>query len=306
MPGTRQLSPLFKRVNNQLLSLLRQGRRFPYVLPTEQALAQQFDVSRSTIRNVIQSLAARGVIVIDGRQKMALRRPGKDEFFLVRDSEAPRNEVAERFVFQKLSRREFRPGDAISELQLARESGCSTVTIREALLKISRLGVIEKHPRQQWRVTHFFEDAIGELMQMRELLEGFALRTILTLPREHPVFSELEALLEEQIRFRKAGRLQMQGFSELDRKFHATLLGACGNRYIDGFFNSLSSIIHYHLSPQELGTVRIRVALDEHVKILDALSSRDERRTMEALRRHMRSAMDFLNAAARMRKAKTT
>ncbi len=293
----RYRSLLFEQTTNRALDLLRKETRVAGALPTESELAARLGVSRTTVRKVLQRLAEVGVVDGDGRRRTLSRRPVRKDYFAVDAGRGGKSEVAERFVLQKLSRRELEPGGAFSELELARESGCSTVTIREVLLRISRFGLIEKRPRHQWRVVRFTEDMINELLEMREILELHGIERLLKLPADAPLLREVGGLLKEHLSFRAGARAVCE-FPDLDDRVHKTFLAACRNRYVDSFHTMCSFLIYYQIRPQELGARRVTRAIDEHIRILDALVERDKQAAIKALSAHVEGAKSYLCAAA--------
>jgi len=285
---------LYRQTTNRLLDLVSSGSRRPYPLEPEVGLAGRLGVSRSTVRKAIQRLEKLGIVKINGRSKTVVRKPAKRDYFQVEQDAAASNEVAERFILSKLASRELRPENRFSELELARESGCNRAAIREALIRVSRFGLIEKTPRQQWHVIALDEEVIDELIQMRELLESFALGQILRLARRHGTWERLQALLQEHKAYDRKRDKGAVKFQDMDKRLHRALLSSCDNRYIDSFFAVCAFFIDYQLRPKELMASRVDLAVAQHVKILNALLKRNEQGALRALRIHMRTVRQFL------------
>jgi len=157
---------LYEQTTNRFLDTLRSGPRPPYALAPETELAERYGVSRSTVRKVVLRLKTLGIVRVKRRKKTVVRKPAKKDYFPVRYDTPASRETAERFVLRKLTSRELPPEARFSELELANEAGCGRGAVREALIRISRFGLIEKTPRQQWRVIALDEARINELMQM--------------------------------------------------------------------------------------------------------------------------------------------
>ena len=124
-------SPLVRQTVNGLLDLIA-ATDAP--LPSESGLAAQLGVSRSPLRRAMALMRQRGVLrdAQHGTQRARAPRPA-DRF----PAEAKSLSKAEAFTgvfLAKLARGDLRPGQRFSELELAREAGLSTVSIREALL----------------------------------------------------------------------------------------------------------------------------------------------------------------------------
>ena len=71
-----------------------------------------------------------------------------------------RREAVEQSLMQMLVQGRLRPGERFSELALARQHKVTTVTIREALLRLASLGVFTKVVRKQGEVTRIDAAAI--------------------------------------------------------------------------------------------------------------------------------------------------
>jgi DNA-binding GntR family transcriptional regulator len=63
------------------------------------------------------------------------------------------------------------PGMQINELELAREIGTGTTSVREFLIRFSRFGLIEKRPNSHWILKGFTREFALELAEVREMFE---------------------------------------------------------------------------------------------------------------------------------------
>ena len=92
MGGRREVktNTVFKRAHNQWLSRLG-GYRDRSDIGSEPLWAETLAVSRTTVRAVLAALAAEGIVAIDGRRKVLLRRPVPADLYpdSRRDSSAP-------------------------------------------------------------------------------------------------------------------------------------------------------------------------------------------------------------------------
>jgi len=67
------------------------------------------------------------------------------------------------------------PGEEVPQLKLSKRLGLSQPTIREALQELEHRGLVVKHARIR-TVTNFSEQDLGNIYQVRMLLEPFACR----------------------------------------------------------------------------------------------------------------------------------
>ena len=88
-----------------------------------------------------------------------------------------REQVVERVRSEIVSGR-TPPGTVYSVPGLAAELGVSTTPVREALLELSRSGLVVAMRNRGFRVEPLSLEALDHLFTMRELLERFALETL--------------------------------------------------------------------------------------------------------------------------------
>ena len=80
-------------------------------------------------------------------------------------------------------------------------------------------------------------------------------------------------------------------FSDLDSRFHRLINAAAPNRFIDGFYDIITLIFHYHYQwNKQDERQRNEVAIREHLAYIDALHSRDAASVERACRAHLTSA----------------
>ena len=84
-------------------------------------------------------------------------------------------------------------------------------------------------------------------------------------------------------------------FSDLDSRFHRLVNAAAPNRFIDGFYDVITLIFHYHYQWNKRDErQRNEVAIREHLTYIDALLDRDSVTIERACRAHLASARDTL------------
>jgi DNA-binding GntR family transcriptional regulator len=283
---------VFKRAFNDALDLvatLADGAR----LPTESALGARLGVSRTTVRKVLASLVAQGIVAGGGRRRVVRSAPAVRRF--PRSETQPRAaQVEERFMAWML-RDNAQPGTAINELDLARRFGLATTGIREFLIRFQRFGLIEKRPNAGWMLKGFTPDFALELFEIREMFELRSARALVAQPEGSPLWPQLRALREEHLRLLAAIDARYHDFSDLDSRFHRLVNAAAPNRFIDGFYDIITLIFHYHYQWNKRDErQRNEVAIREHLAYIDALLGRDAARVDRACRAHLASARETL------------
>ena len=90
----------------------------------------------------------------------------------------PMREVAYHHIQRKISTRELRAGEPVSDVTISKELGISRTPAREAIRQLVSEGLLESVPGRGVVVITLDRDDIRELFEMREALEGLAARTV--------------------------------------------------------------------------------------------------------------------------------
>ena len=284
---------VFKRAFNDaldLLSDLNEGQ----ALPSENALSFQLQVSRTTIRKVLAELSAQGTIAEEGPKRLVVANRIPARRFP--DAETvPMSAQVERRFMDWMLRGNPRPGTTINELELARQFGVATTSIREFLNRFQRFGLIEKRPNAGWVLNGFTPEFALELFEIREMFEVRSAHAFAALPDNSPLWRQMEALrLEHKFLFEQIDR-RYHDFSDLDARFHRLINAASPNRFIDSFYDIISLIFHYHYQWNKHDErQRNEIAIQEHMAYIAALMGRDAAAIDFACRTHLASAKQTL------------
>lgn len=287
---------VYKRAYNAALDLIaaqQAGDR----LPSENALSAQLGVSRTTVRKVLSALAERGAVAEQkGQRILSSTGQGIDRF---PDAETvPLSAQVEKRFMEWMLRDNANPGTAINELDLARQFGIATTGIREFLNRFQRFGLIEKRPNAGWVLKGFTIGFALELFEIREMFELRSAQAFAALPGDAPQWRQIAALRDEHAALLDEIEIRFHDFSDIDSRFHRLVNSAAPNRFIDGFYDIISMIFHYHYQWNKRDErQRNEVAICEHLVYIDALLARDEARVAAACRIHLASAKQTLIGA---------
>jgi DNA-binding GntR family transcriptional regulator len=195
-------------------------------------------------------------------------------------------------------RGDARAGSVINELDLARQFGVATTAIREFLNSFQRFGLIEKRPNGGWVLQGFTRSFALELFEIREMFELRSAQAFSRLPRGSPCWPELASLRDEHVALLAQIDIRFHDFSDLDSRFHRLINAAESNRFIDGFYDIITLIFHYHYQWNKRDErQRNEVAIREHLAYIDALQGRTALVVERACRNHLSSARETLITA---------
>jgi acetyl esterase/lipase/DNA-binding FadR family transcriptional regulator len=190
---------------------------------------------------------------------------------------------------QQIMLSRYAPGQAVAELEVAAQMGCSQGTVREAMLRLQEDGLIVRNGYRGTMVTPVSASEGPLFLKLRAQLETEALR--LSVPRltaEH-----LEALRGLVRQMEQAAEANNEyALFELDQRFHVTLFQLA----------ELPSLVPV-LTRCSLYNHRNKIALDEaprslketaqrHWAIVEALAGGHAAEAERVLRHHIESVVD--------------
>lgn len=268
-------------------------------LPSEVALAEELNVSRTIVRAVLAQLDRDGLLSWSGREKTILRLPTKrDRHDLA--APPPSDEELEHRFFDWLLRFDIPAGTSLNVAQLSRQFGVPSYNMQEYLASLTRFGLVRRRRPGGWVLIGFTPDFAMELSDYRSLHELSAVSLLVHLPDEHPVWSEIETLKDRHIRLLDDIDEKFHDFSRLDEEFHALISSVTRNRFIKVFQSIISMVFHYHYYwKKDTERERNEAAIKEHLAVIEALQNRDEDAALTAAREHLETAKTTLLASIR-------
>lgn len=278
-------------VVNQMIDGINGGHlRSP--LPSQAALAEMYNISRTTVRHTLAHLEQRGVLEKVGDDYVIVRPPqAEDGFECVNPSLEDQDKQFKKSFYQMINQKQLRAGDSFSELQLSRIASVSPLVVREFLLHFSRYNLIETVKRGQWRMKKFDRNYAEQLFELRQMLETHALSRFINLPADDERWLQAKELLSRHRQLRESISDSYRLFSQLDRDFHGLILSAANNPFFNQSLEIISVIFHFHYQWDETDLKqRNIIAIEEHMIILSALICRNDQEAINALHRHLDTA----------------
>ncbi|MES4893213.1 GntR family transcriptional regulator [Streptomyces sp. NPDC096012] len=179
---------------------------------------------------------------------------------------------------------ELRPGEVYSAPSLAARFGVSATPVREAMLDLAKEGLVDTVPNKGFRVTAVSDRQLDEYTHIRALVE---IPTVTGLARTADRVS-LEALrpaAREIVTAAVAGDLI--AYVEADTRFHLGLLALAGNAHLVEVVADLRKRSRLYGLTALVEAGRLLASAQEHLELLDALLTGDERAVREIMTRHL-------------------
>lgn len=179
----------------------------------------------------------------------------------------------------------LRPGDRLTETEIAARLGISRTPVREAIRALEANGLVVHVPRVGASIRRLGYPEVTELYEMRTVLEGTAARLAARTASDVEL-AELDAISAEMA----ASISDDKKLYELNRQFHRTLLDAARNRFlIDAVAGLETTLLILGPSTMEDAS-RAADAQAEHDAILGALHARDAEAAEALMRAHISAA----------------
>ncbi len=191
--------------------------------------------------------------------------------------------VAER-LREAIIGMEFPPGTRLSEGEIAARFDVSRQPVREALISLSRIGLVQVLPQRGTIVTKISTRHMMQVRIAREALETAVVQR--ACDRFDPIIrSSIDSILESQARAAAEG--DHIAIAIADSQFHAALAAGADCEMIWQMVMDVKAHMDRvrHLTLQDRDSMRILV--QQHQAIVDAIDARDPEQAERAMRHHL-------------------
>ncbi|MDQ3138162.1 MAG: GntR family transcriptional regulator [Gemmatimonadota bacterium] len=203
---------------------------------------------------------------------------------------APLSDEVYRQILQRVQRGEIPPGERLRDAVLATQLGVSRTPIREALLRLSRDGVLENTVGRGFRVRPLDPGELGEVGIILGALESLALRLS---PEPSPERLARLRTLDQQL---ETTRGDASLCLDLEDEWHRVLLEDCPNRRLLGTIASLRQVPRRYLAAYMRDAGRLSLSTLPHAKIVQALGDAGPEGAAAVLEQQWRKGLAELEA----------
>jgi DNA-binding GntR family transcriptional regulator len=195
-----------------------------------------------------------------------------------------RSEELSELIEEQIATGQRRPGTRLDEQELAAEFGVSRTPIREALIQLAAIGLVEMRPRRGAIVAEVGPARLCEMFEVMAELEAMCGR----LAARRINDTDQRELLEAHHACEAARDIQdPDEYYRLNEIFHHKIYAASHN----GFLADQATALHRRLRPYRRLQLRVRnrmqTSYSEHQAVVDAIVAGDGDRAAEALRSHV-------------------
>ena len=185
------------------------------------------------------------------------------------------------------------PGSRVSEHALAERLGVSKTPVREAMLRLRQIGVIQSDGVRGGRVARPSRTAIRQAYEIREALEVHAVRSA-TARGGAADLERIRDAAERSLECARAG--DQEGFREHDFAFHRSIAAAAGNPRLTQLIEDVLTLI-VTLRQRDFPGLQASVECGHaHVQIADAMARADIEGAEASARTHIRQVEGYVLA----------
>lgn len=296
--GRGKRTTLSESIAACLLSNLEDGRLEPGSVLLNSDLARYFNVSRIPVGEALKTLADEGRLIKRASQGYVVPGDFSEETRL----DTQRLEIPKSFedeldrqpkwerVFDRIEQElvQIMPYGSfrITESGMADYYGVNRGDIQQVLTRLCDRGIAEKPSQSHCHLLAYDEDFISQRYDLRAILEPEAL--LRAAPNILP--EEVRSVLDAHLRVRESfSRLAKTWLPKLELQLHRDLVGRCPNeRILDAIAGAQMPIISTtRMIRRVLGHEVEEPLLAEHIAVLEALLTGDEKQAARMLKRHL-------------------
>ena len=184
-------------------------------------------------------------------------------------------EYALRNLKDNIIHLELKPGSMVSENELAAQMGLSRTPVREALMELSKVRLVDVYPQRG--------SAVALIDYMRDVLEGAVVELDCDMLTEDAL-----ARLRENIALQRHHLADgaMERLWSLDNAFHSLLFQIARKEQTYQMMTGFTA--HFdRVRNMSLVTVKNSKIVDDHALIVDALAARDKAAVRHLMARHL-------------------
>jgi DNA-binding GntR family transcriptional regulator len=185
-------------------------------------------------------------------------------------------------------------GQALREVEIARQLGVSRGPVREAFQRLIQEGLLEAHPARGVFVPQLVAGDIADLYLARGAVE-IAAAQLLADSGTAAAFGDLSAALEE---LRAAPADDWNRLADLDLHLHEVLVRSTGSKRLARMFDTLAAETRLCMAALESFYPERADLVTEHAEIVQAILARDAAAATRLLQRHMSDSVQRLAGSA--------
>lgn len=192
-------------------------------------------------------------------------------------------DYALRVIKENIIHLDLEPGSQVSENELSAELGLSRTPVREALIELSKVKIIDIQPQKRSVVRLIDYDLVEESRFMRNVLECAVVELVCGMAKPDDV-----ERLRENVRLQKfyLDSFYPENLMALDNEFHQTLFEIARKAQVFSLMQNIS--IHFdRVRSIALSTVKDLKIVQDHEDITNAITRGNPAAAKELMELHL-------------------
>ncbi|MGB9975998.1 GntR family transcriptional regulator [Thermovenabulum sp.] len=188
-----------------------------------------------------------------------------------------------RVLYHNIIYLNLKPGQQISESEIASLLGVSRTPVREAFIELSKASLVEIYPQKGTYISKIDLDLVEESRFARSILEKAVIKLVCgTITEDYLMFLEDNVRLQELAVKRK----DYKELLLLDNKFHEIIFKACKKELTFNLIRSMMS--HFdRIRILNFAVMDMQRTVNDHKNILKAIKERNEKKAEELMEEHL-------------------
>jgi DNA-binding GntR family transcriptional regulator len=195
-------------------------------------------------------------------------------------------------VRQQIRASRLVPGQRLVEVDIIRKTGGSRFKVREAFQRLAAEGLVQIEEFRGASVRGASMDEVRQLYRARAALEGLCAGDFVrkATARERQQLADLARRMDDCV---EDGSPEL--FGRLNSEWHSLIMRISGNSVLEDLVKRLNTPVHHLLFETFYRGNRLREAVEDHRRIVDAVLAEDAEGAELAMRQHIENGHRFLS-----------
>jgi DNA-binding GntR family transcriptional regulator len=202
-----------------------------------------------------------------------------------------KNELVYEMLKEKILNGELKMGTPLTIRNIAEEFDVSETPVREAIKRLDAESLVKVVPHSGITVSVPSLSELKEKLDIRLVLEPMAMKLFVENHSEDMV-EKLEEIYKQMQECKDSG--DVTPYSRLDKEFHTFIYENCGNKTLYNLISDLWMKSERTRSIFGLSRDFIKISLDEHSEILQAIKNSEGETAAKLLENHKRMSFGRL------------
>lgn len=193
------------------------------------------------------------------------------------------SEYALRVIQHNIISLELLPGSLVSENELAKELGISRTPVREALIALNKIKLVEIYPQRGSYISLINHELVEEARCIRLILETAIVEEACDCAGEKEIMELEENLKLQEVYQDSANENKL---ITLDNEFHEIFFKICRKEFTYHLLNGMMT--HFdRVRRLSLTVVKDSKILSDHRALAEAIKSRDKQAARAVITKHL-------------------